>query len=194
MDDAQYLFRETARERKQIARGAGARRCGSKSKKCTLGTDRMTAAQIRKQNGECKVYNITKPMSWQQFRLLPKDLQEEYLRNLAAMGASRKDVIEMFGTTRSALGQYINAHHKGKRFFESARVTDNTAYKAWLKEKTEKPKEETPAKEQKINAAPPALMAGSVTYTGKPRSIFETILSLLEDGKDYKITVNFETK
>lgn len=194
MDDARYLFRETARERKQIARSASAKRCGSKSKKCTLGTDRMTAAQIRKQNGECKVYNITKPMSWQQFRLLPKDLQEEYLKKLAAMGASRGDVIEMFGTTRSAFGQYINAHHKGERFFASVRVTDNAAYKAWLEEKAESPKEEAPVKPQEATAAPPELMAGSVTCTGNPREILEMVLSLLKDDKDYKITVNFEAK
>ena len=194
MDDARYLFRETARERKQIARSASAKRRGSKSKKCTLGTDRMTAAQIRKQNGECKVYNITKPMSWQQFRLLPKDLQEEYLGNLAAMGASRGDVVEMFGTTRSALGQYISAHHKGKRFFESVKAADNTAFKMWLEEKNEQSKEETPGNAQKVNASTPEITTGSITCTGNPRMIFETVLSLLKDGKDYRITVNFETQ
>lgn len=66
-------------QKKRIARGAYARRNGSKSKKCSLPSDTLTPAQLKKLSGPVSEYAIHAPMSWEMFCAMPKDLQQEHL-------------------------------------------------------------------------------------------------------------------
>lgn len=57
MTDAEYLFRRDSADKKATARSANKRVSGAKSKKCTLPSDYLTAAQKKKterggKNGE----------------------------------------------------------------------------------------------------------------------------------------------
>lgn len=112
MDDITYTFNQTNRERKGMANGAKKRVSGAKSKKCSLPSDNLTPAQLRKLSGPVREYNITKPMSWEQFKEMPKDLQEAYLRYLhQRFGASQKAISEvLFGKTRTTLNQHVKAY------------------------------------------------------------------------------------
>ena len=82
MDDITYTFNQLNRERKSLVPSARKRTNGSKSHKCSLPCDNLTPAQQRKLSGPVRTYNITKPMSWEQFKTMPMDLQEAYLRYL----------------------------------------------------------------------------------------------------------------
>lgn len=62
-------------QKKRIAQGARHRVCGSKSKKCSLPSDLLTAAQKRKLNGPVESYDMGRPMSWDRFTVMPRDLQ-----------------------------------------------------------------------------------------------------------------------
>ena len=84
--------------KKRIARGAAARKCGSKSRRCTLPSDYLTDAQKKARNGKMSTYNLSKPMTYEQFNLMPRDLQREYLLKLRNdMHASARAIALMFG-------------------------------------------------------------------------------------------------
>ena len=84
--------------KKRIARGAAARKCGSKSRRCTLPSDYLTDAQKKARNGKLSTYNLSKPMTYEQFKLMPRDLQREYLLKLRNdMHASARVIAQMFG-------------------------------------------------------------------------------------------------
>ena len=83
--------------KKRIARGAAARKCGSKSRRCTLPSDYLTDAQKKARNGKMSTYNLSKPMTYEQFKLMPRDLQREYLLKLRNdMHASTRVIAQMF--------------------------------------------------------------------------------------------------
>lgn len=85
-------------KKKRIARGAAARKCGSKSRRCTLPSDYLTDAQKKARNGKMSTYNLSKPMTYEQFKLMPRDLQREYLLKLRNdMHASSRVIAQMFG-------------------------------------------------------------------------------------------------
>ena len=50
MTDAEYVFQQDVKERKKMKTGAMHRKCGSKSKKCTLPSDYLTPSQKKKLN------------------------------------------------------------------------------------------------------------------------------------------------
>ena len=69
-------------QKKRIARGAIHKRNGSKSRRCSLPSDNMTAAEWKRRNGEVKTYALNVPMSWPDFKSMPYDLQQQYIDNL----------------------------------------------------------------------------------------------------------------
>jgi len=206
MDDAQYVFNQTSSERKRIGRGAVARKNGSKSKKCGLPSDYLSAAEKKKLNGECVTYELSRPMSWQDFKGMPHDIQSEYIRKLAGMGAGRNDIADMFRITPDQYSQYMVRTHKGEKFLDSnSRSRNNDAFVAWFIGDDPKPAEE-PATEVKVEPTPapaepvaeakkaPArafLNSGSISYSGNAKDVFESILLLLDENSIYNITVNF---
>ena len=202
MDDAQYVFNQTSSERKRIGRGAVARKNGSKSKKCGLPSDYLSAAEKRKLNGECVTYELSRPMSWQDFKGMPHDIQSEYIRKLAGMGAGRNDIADMFRITPDQYSQYMVRKHKGEKFLDT-KVKNNDAFVEWFIGDDPKPAEE-PAAEIKEEPAPaepvaeaktaPArafLNSGSISYSGNAKDVFESILQLMDENSDYDITVSF---
>ena len=120
-------------EKKRIAQGARARKCGSKSRKCTLPSDYLTAAQKKGLNGKVRTYNLSGPMTYNTFRAMPDDLQKEYLlklRNemdatLTAMGKMMQCSPE---TVRQALMRHGIPTNIKRMSFESKLRWD-----AWLK-------------------------------------------------------------
>ena len=78
MNDFDY----DVRQKKDIARSAAHRVCGSKSRKCSLPSDGLSKAQIESMHGDVQSYNLSRPMDWRTFRGMPEDLQKEYIRKL----------------------------------------------------------------------------------------------------------------
>jgi len=213
MDDATFTFAQTASERKRNSRGAAARKCGSKSKKCSLPSDHLTAAQRKKLDGECKSYELSKPMKWDAFQSLPKDLQSEYIKKLSDMGASRDDICDMFGCKKAAYASYMKNHHGGEKFFPRGHLAhrDNEEFITWYcntveespeseAKEPEKPVETTAVEDlsepeiESVDLGESSLSSGSLTYTGHAKAIFEQVMFLLDESAKYKITVSFEEK
>ena len=84
-------------QKKRIARGASRMKRGSKSKKCTLPSDYLTAAQKRRLNGPVSTYKLDEPMSWESFKAMPEDLQKQYILGLQEnYGANDEMIGKMF--------------------------------------------------------------------------------------------------
>ena len=142
-------------EKKRIARGARARKCGSKSRKCTLPSDYLTAAQKKGLNGKVSTYNLSEPMTYSKFRVMPDDLQKEYLLKLRnEMGATLTAMGKMMQcspeTVRQALMRHGIPTNIKRMSFESKLRWD-----AWLKgEQLNNDRAEAPAPAPAPSEAP----------------------------------------
>lgn len=123
-------FDYDAMQKKRIARGASHMKRGSKSKKCTLPSDYLTAAQKRRLNGPVSTYKLDEPMNWESFKAMPEDLQKKYILNLQETYQANNDMLgKMFGVTgvsvckmRHALG--IGAMGQSKMTRDEVAVRD----------------------------------------------------------------------
>lgn len=99
------------KEKKRIAQGSRARKCGSKSRKCTLPSDYLTAAQKKGLNGKVSTYNLSLPMAYSKFRVMPDDLQKEYLLKLRnEMGATLTAMGKMMQCSPETVRQALMRH------------------------------------------------------------------------------------
>ena len=98
-------FDYDAMQKKRIAHGAAhMKRC---SKKCTLPSDYLTAAQKRRLNGPVSTYKLDEPMSWESFKAMPEDLQKKYILNLQEMyQANDKMIAKLFGKSDVTVGEH----------------------------------------------------------------------------------------
>lgn len=142
-------------EKKRIAQGARARKCGSKSRKCTLPSDYLTAAQKKGLSGKVSTYNLSAPMTYSKFRVMPDDLQKEYLLKLRnEMGASQTAIGEMMQCSYETVRQTLIRHgiptNTKRMSFES-----KLRWNAWLKgEQLNNDRAEAPAPAPAPSEAP----------------------------------------
>ena len=96
MNDFDY----DALQKKRIAAGARHMKRGSRSKRCSLPSDNLTPAQLKRRNGPVSTYKLDAPMRWDDFKAMPVDLQKQYLTNL----------VETYGATNEMLGDMFYVH------------------------------------------------------------------------------------
>ena len=96
MNDFDY----DALQKKRIASGAFHMKRGSRSKRCSLPSDNLTPAQLKRRNGPVSTYKLDAPMMWDDFKAMPVDLQKKYLTNL----------VEAYGATNEMLGDMFYVH------------------------------------------------------------------------------------
>lgn len=105
MNDFDY----EVKQKKDIARSAAHRVCGSKSSKCDLPSDRLTEAQKRALSGPVESYNLSGPMSWAEFKRMPEDLRKQYLTKLKNdFHASDAMLGRMFGVSEVTVNLHRN--------------------------------------------------------------------------------------
>ena len=103
-------FDYDAMQKKRIALGASHMKRGSKSKKCTLPSDYLTAAQKRRLNGPVSTYKLDEPMNWESFKAMPEDLQKKYILNLQETYQANNDMLgKMFGVTGVSVCKMMHA-------------------------------------------------------------------------------------
>ena len=142
-------------EKKRIARGARARKCGSKSRKCTLPSDYLTAAQKKGLNGKVSTYNLSGPMTYSKFRVMPDDLQKEYLLKLRnEMGASQTAIGEMMQCSPETVRQALIRHGLSTKLLRMS-FESKLRWDAWLKgEQLNNDRAEAPAPAPAPSEAP----------------------------------------
>jgi hypothetical protein len=97
-------FEYDVKQKKDIARSAAHRVCGSKSTKCGLPSDHLTAAQKQALNGPVVSVNLKSPMTWRSFKALPDHLQREYICYMKdTYGTSDRMLGDMFGVSEASV-------------------------------------------------------------------------------------------
>lgn len=91
MNDFDY----DALQKKRIAAGARHMKRGSRSKRCSLPSDNLTPAQLKRRNGPVSTYKLDAPMGWDDFKAMPDDLQKQYLEGL----------MKTYGATDAMIGR-----------------------------------------------------------------------------------------
>lgn len=116
------VFYQDMKDRKTLSRGSYSRVCGSKSKKCDLGSDHLTQSEWKKRNGEVMTYDLRSPMGWQRFRAMPTDIQKEYIENLTReYHATMSDLGKMFGVHRMTVANHLKDRRIQGNFYRGPR-------------------------------------------------------------------------
>lgn len=104
-------------QKKRLAHQAFHRKRGSKSRRCSLSTDHMTQGQWKERNGKIVTVNLNRPTTWDNFKALSKESQEEYLRYLSDFyGANSTNLSEMFDMSVNTVRRYIQSADLNIRF------------------------------------------------------------------------------
>ena len=117
-------------QKKRTAAGARHMKRGSRSKRCSLPSDNLTPAQLKRRNGPVSTYKLDEPMKWDDFKAMPVDLQKQYLTNLVeTYGATNEMLGDMFyvhpthvGTVKKALG--VVSHNPRRLIGEKKAIRD----------------------------------------------------------------------
>ena len=87
---------------------------GAKHKKvrragCTLPSDHLTESEKKARTGDVKTYDLNRPMGWEAFKALPKDLAQSYIQSLQSrfnVGLATIST-ELFGVNRMTLRSHL---------------------------------------------------------------------------------------
>lgn len=214
MTDVEYILKEDQRSKKAAGRGIYGKKNGSRSKKCSLPSDHLSKKELKKMNGEIKMYNLSKPMSYSVFCSMPIDLRIEYLKSLRdTYGASLDDISRMMHTSYHALAQHKQKHLAGNPEFKNYKKSrlDGLAWARFLTQDCDKPKEEPKegdikfvheyiSVEEALKEEPQefpvkgtllSISEGRICLKGKPQNIFRTIEFILEDEGTYEVEFKF---
>ena len=211
MTDVEYILREDARSKKSSGRGVYSRKRGSKSKSCSLPSDRLTEKQKKELSGEVKTYNLSVRLSYKEFKQLPPDLMTEYVNRLVSTyGANFSDIAQSMGITRETLGVFRDSHPVFPKFKPGGRSAwAKSTASEWaelLKDKRYsngavrfvdvedvQPVHDEPEESQK--AEEPAHVGKaladdvSINLTGTPQQITEFISQIVDKDSRYRVHI-----
>lgn len=186
-------------QKKRIASGAKHIKRGSKSKKCTLPSDFLTAKQRKELNGNVTTYNLSVPMTWRDFKGMPLDIQQEYIDGVQRrFGVTQVILADMFGIVSTSMCHYFKV--KGLKWGGvKCELSKDEAQSAWEKfvYGTEMAVVPSAPVVHEAPVAPAARMKavatkGSLTFTGNMADICSELVSWLGVNKEYTVTIDFE--
>ena len=214
MNDVEFILKEDIKREKQAGRGYYHKKNGSKSKKCRLPSDHLSKKELNKMNGECKVYNLNKPMSYSNFCAMPVDLQIKYLETLRIkFGANQTDISKMMGVADTTLASHRAKFLDSKPVFKRYKRS-RLDVEAWNKfingeEAVAAEKEEIANYDnKKVEDDNPAdtaflpynkvvskadIVNGSMNLKGKAEDIFRKMTDILGCENVYEIYVCFKS-
>lgn len=214
MTDEKYVFEETSRERKRVGTGAYSRKRGSRSKKCTLPSDNMTAGQLKKRNGEVMQYNLKAPMGWLVFRSMPADLQKEYIKSCAYKYEARGcDMAEMFGISRNGFSAaMVGLFGSNTPFTGASRKKTSPLWEEFIRGDISVSAEPTPAavnspveakessesETERVKQMPSlkssaelCIKSGTLRFAGTPEAVFAKAILAMNPMEAYEVEIRF---
>ena len=142
MPDEQYVMISDSIEKKKIAHSSHNRKthCG-KGGRVKFPSDYLSKKELKAMNGDVKSYNLNKPMTWEEFRRMPQDLQIMYIKKLRnefgvpdivlskAMGVCKSSFSKAMRDLNLSLGKSAGA--TGKKWLNSEK--SSKFYEYWNK-------------------------------------------------------------
>lgn len=182
-------------QKKRIAHSAAKKKIGSKSRKCTLPSDSLTAAEIKKLNGECVVYDWSKPITWAEFKKYPHDIQEECLLHFAEKWGCKPSMFQaMTGVKPTTWHNHSQKYNLIGILPRGASRETETAFMEWLQSfEEDKPQAPAPVEVKtvekevvKIQTLPlfvHTLNKGNFTLSGIGNEIAQTLSSIFQNAR-----------
>lgn len=138
MTDEEYIkrqFESDVRAKKRIARGEKNRHKAIRG--CKTPSDYLTKKQRERLNGVVMSYSMGKPITWEEFRAMPEDIQKVYVLGIRERfpKVPNKELADMFGKSYSQTTRYINSLGIDSRGFggRGASFYDTEVYDSWIK-------------------------------------------------------------
>ena len=138
---------------------------------CHLPHEDLTPAQMKRRNGPIMTYSMNQPMSWNDFKSMPHDLQQQYLDGLhARFGVGPSDIAKyLFLRTPNNLRQSTVA--MGLTVAKRDKNRDLDGFLAWLRKADEDTRAAEAEKKPEVNTdcihvAHPTLDRLTVELTG----------------------------
>lgn len=101
MTDEKYVYQQDIREKAITARSArNTRTHNGKRGSVKFPSDKLSKKELNAMNGETKTYRLNDPMKWDEFKVMPKDLQKIYLESIT----------KKWDAPCSALGDMLGVH------------------------------------------------------------------------------------
>ena len=159
MPDEQYVMISDSIEKKKIAHSSHNRKthCG-KGGRVKFPSDYLSKKELKAMNGDVKSYNLNKPMTWEEFRRMPQDLQIMYIKKLRnefgvpdivlskAMGVCKSSFSKAMRDLNLSLGKSAGA--TGKKWLNSEKSSKFSEYWNKFENKKEDIIEEESAKDE----------------------------------------------
>ena len=190
MKDAEYLFKQTERERKRIGRGDyNKKRQGGKQVR--FPSDHLTKKEREAMNGEVVSYQLGKPTDWATLKSWPEDVQKVYLTGLRkTYGVGGKEIGEMLGVAK------VTVCHHEKKLGVSAPIGKRTSLREeernkFLGRKAEPVEVEAQVEPERptVAPAPEEKEIPTCPQLDDIMKIAEFLLSIKATGAKAKVTV-----
>lgn len=176
-------------QKKVIARGAFYRKCGAKSKRCTLPSDNLTKKELNALNGELKTYNIHQRMTWEQFKDIPDDMAAAHIHYLVdTFGANLNAIAESMGVSHVTVSRYIKEHSlqmERRRFFPTKEWREFLGLPA---ADSVEAAPDIPTPVEGHDEPPMPFLRGNLVLTGPKGRLLQRLYDVLPDN----VTVNVE--
>ena len=200
-------FYEEVKQKKSLVSSARHKVSGARSRKCTLPSDHLTAAQKRGLNGPVHTYAVNRPTTWAQFKEMPADLQQahlDYVQGRFSVGLATVARL-VWGVSDSCAYSYAAKRGLSYQSFRGSHNAEGFAgLKSWsgLYGEAEAPEEEPeetdeiPAAEEPTEAAAESVLArmlcsGTVLrLSGTPEELTRAIAEALA-GRDAELEISF---
>ena len=162
MPDEQYVMISDSIEKKKIAHSSHNRKthCG-KGGRVKFPSDYLSKKELNAMNGDVKSYSLNKPMTWEEFRSMPQDLQIMYIKKLRnefgvpdivlskSMGVCKSSFSKAMKDLNLSLGKSAGA--TGKQWLNSEKSSKFSEYWNKFENKKEDTIEEENAKDETEN-------------------------------------------
>lgn len=159
LPDEQYVMISDSIEKKKIAHSSHNRKthCG-KGGRVKFPSDYLSKKELKAMNGDVKSYNLNRPMTWKEFRIMPQDLQIMYIKKLRnefgvpdivlgkAMGICKSSFSKVMRDLNLSLGKSAGA--TSKQWLNSEK--SSKFYEYWNKFKNKEDAVEEDSVEEKI--------------------------------------------
>lgn len=163
MPDEQYVMISDSIEKKKIAHSSHNRKthCG-KGGRVKFPSDYLSKKELKAMNGDVKSYNLNRPMTWEEFRRMPQDLQIMYIKKLRnefgvpdivlskAMGICKSSFSKAMRDLNLSLGKSAGA--TGKQWLHSEKSLKFSEYWNKFNKKEEAVKEDSVEDETEVES------------------------------------------
>jgi len=206
MTDEKYTLIHDIKEKKAAARGAFARKGGSRSKRCSLPSDNLTPAQLKRRNSQVSTVKLNQPITYAELQTLTPSLKFLYLDNLIhRYKARRVDIVAMLGIAQNTWVRLLPTL-PGKLIFEGKPKHPAPEWLEFIGGQAEEIEPEdvrdlTPDPvvevqpieiEQPLIPQPPVLPDRiDLSITGTPAQLIDLLSMLTEADKTYGFRLSF---